>query len=53
MTVIASTGGGYVAAAYVVFIALILLYVVIMAFRTARLERDVKDVAEALERRRP
>jgi hypothetical protein len=52
VTVIASTGGGYVAAAYVVFVALILLYVVIMAFRTARLERDVDELADALERRR-
>ncbi len=53
MTVIASTGGGYVAAAYVVFVALILLYVVIMAFRTARIEREVQQLSEAAERRRP
>jgi hypothetical protein len=52
MTVIAATGGGYVAAAYVVFIALILLYVVIMSFRTARIERDVREIEETLQRRR-
>jgi hypothetical protein len=43
--------GKYVAAAYLVFLALILIYVAIMAGRLARIERDVGDVLDSLERR--
>jgi hypothetical protein len=35
---------GYVAAAYLVFFALILAYVAIMAFRLARIEREVVEL---------
>ena len=44
--------GKYVAAAYVVFLALILVYVAIMASRLARIERDLGEINELLEERR-
>ena len=36
--------GKYVAAAYLVFLALLLVYVAIMAGRLSRLERDLTDL---------
>jgi hypothetical protein len=41
--------GKYVAAAYLVFLALILIYVAIMASKLARIEREVVDLAELVE----
>ena len=38
--------GKYVAAAYVVFVALILIYVAIMAVRRTRIEREVAELDE-------
>jgi hypothetical protein len=43
--------GKYVAAAYLVFLALILIYVAIMASRLARIDRDLGEVLDAVERR--
>jgi hypothetical protein len=43
--------GKYVAAAYLVFLVLVLVYVAIMAGRLARIERDLGEVLEALEQR--
>ena len=43
--------GKYVAAAYLVFLALILIYVAIMAVRLANVQRDVAELADALEHR--
>ena len=43
--------GKYVAAAYLVFLALVLIYVAIMAGRLARVEKDLGEVLEALDRR--
>ena len=43
--------GKYVAAAYLVFLALILIYVAIMAGRLARISRDLDEVTELLEQR--
>jgi hypothetical protein len=37
---------GYVAAAYLVFLALILIYVAIMAYKLARIGRDVAELHE-------
>jgi|tagenome__1003787_1003787.scaffolds.fasta_scaffold20280414_2 hypothetical protein len=45
MLVLASSGGKYVAAAYVVFLALILLYVAIMATKLSRIERDLDELS--------
>ena len=39
-------GGGYVAAAYIVFVALILLYVAIMAGKLSRIERELGELTE-------
>ena len=43
--------GPYVAAAYLVFLALILVYVAIMAGRLARMERDVADLERIVRQR--
>ncbi len=44
--------GPYVAAAYLVFLALVLVYVAIMASKLSRIEREVVALAEVVERRR-
>ena len=41
--------GKYVAAAYLVFLALVLVYVAIMAIRLSTLQREVAELAEAIE----
>jgi hypothetical protein len=43
--------GKYVAAAYLVFLALILIYVAIMAGRLSRIERDLSEINDLLEER--
>jgi hypothetical protein len=43
--------GKYVAAAYLVFLALVLVYVAIMALRLSRIERDVRELTELAEQR--
>jgi CcmD family protein len=42
----------YVAAAYLVVFAFVLLYLVIMALKLTRLEREVGELAELARRRR-
>ena len=44
-------GDGYVAAAYLVFLALVLVYVAIMAVRLGRIERELAELNEILDRR--
>jgi hypothetical protein len=44
------TAGKYVAAAYVVLFALVLVYVGIMAVRMSRIERDLGDLLAEAER---
>jgi CcmD family protein len=41
---------GYVAAAYLVFFALVLIYVVIMASKLARFERELSELDELAAR---
>jgi hypothetical protein len=41
--------GKYVAAAYLVFVALLLIYVAIMSGRLSRVERELHDLNEELE----
>ena len=43
--------GKYVAAAYLVFLALILIYVAIMAGRLARITRDLDELNDLLDER--
>jgi hypothetical protein len=43
--------GPYVAAAYLVFLALILIYVGIMATKLGRIEREISEITEIVERR--
>lgn len=42
---------GYVAAAYLVFLALLLIYVAIMAAKLARLESELTQLDELADRR--
>jgi hypothetical protein len=42
--------GKYVAGAYVVMFALVLIYVAIMAVRLSRIERDLRELLEQAER---
>jgi len=44
------TAGPYVAAAYIVFLALILVYVAIMAGKLSRVEREVDELTELAQR---
>jgi TRAP-type C4-dicarboxylate transport system permease small subunit len=46
------SAGKYVAAAYIVFVALILIYVAIMARRLTRTERDLEQLRDEVETRR-
>jgi len=41
--------GVYVAAAYLVFLALILMYVGIMASKLGRIEQEIRELAQARE----
>jgi hypothetical protein len=55
MTAIATTlpahsNDGYVAAAYIVFFAIVLIYVAIMAIRLSRIERELGELLELSER---
>ena len=43
--------GPYVAAAYLVFLALILIYVAIMATKLVRIEREISELSEIVDRR--
>jgi len=42
---------GYVVAAYLVFFALVLIYVVIMATKLSRFERELAEIEELADRR--
>jgi hypothetical protein len=44
---------GYVAAAYLVFLALVLVYVAIMAVRVARLESQLAELSDLADERPP
>ncbi len=46
------TAGKYVAAAYIVFLALVLVYVAIMATRLSRTERDLAELQRDVALRR-
>jgi hypothetical protein len=45
--------GKYVAGAYVVFLALIVIYVAIMATKLGRIERELSELNELADRREP
>ncbi len=45
------SAGKYVAGAYIVFVALILIYVAIMARRLRRTERDLSELKREIEAR--
>ena len=45
--------GKYVAAAYVVFFTLLVIYLSIMASKVARIERELTDLADLADKREP
>jgi hypothetical protein len=45
-TIPGSSNNGYVAAAYIVFFAIVLIYVAIMALRLTRVERSLRELNE-------
>jgi TRAP-type C4-dicarboxylate transport system permease small subunit len=47
-----SSGDGYVAAAYIVFFVLLLIYVAIMALRLTRNQKDIDRLSEEVEAHR-
>jgi type II secretory pathway component PulK len=47
---LAIENGGYVGAAYVVFLLLLLIYVAIMAGKLQRIQREVNSLAELADR---
>jgi hypothetical protein len=47
--VLAIENGGYVGAAYVVFLLLLLIYVAIMAAKLSRIQRELSSLAELAE----
>ncbi len=44
-----SSNNGYVAAAYIVFFVIVLIYVAIMALRLSRVERGLRELNERAE----
>jgi hypothetical protein len=44
-------GGDYVAAAYVVFVALIVVYIAIIASKLSRMEKELQTLNELLDKR--
>jgi len=46
-----TTAEKYVAAAYGVFLGVLLLYIVIYSFKMSRLEREVRELADLAESR--
>jgi type II secretory pathway component PulM len=49
-TLIAASGDKYVYAAYGVFLAIVLLYVAIMASKLARIERELTDLTDGTDK---
>ncbi len=47
------TAGKYVAAAYIVVFAIVLIYVAVMAIRLSHIERDLGELLELSERDEP
>jgi hypothetical protein len=50
MIPLAIENGGYVGAAYAVFIALLLIYVAVMAAKLQRIQRELNTLAELADR---
>lgn len=47
-----TTSETYVTAAYLVVLAVVLLYVILYSFKLSRLEREVAELTELAQRRR-
>ena len=51
LQIAASSGDGYVAAAYLVFLFLVLSYLAIMAVKLGRIERQVVELSDIVDGR--
>ena len=51
MPAIAASGEGYVAAAYLAFLFLVLSYLAIMAVKLSKIEREVVEISALVEAR--
>jgi hypothetical protein len=51
MTLVFASGGGYVAGAYLVFVAIVLLYLVIISSKMSRIERELHTLNDLAEKR--
>jgi hypothetical protein len=51
MTLVIASGGGYVAGAYLVFVAIVLLYLVIISSKMARIERELQTLNDLADKR--
>jgi CcmD family protein len=51
MPLLIAEGGDYVAAAYVVFLMLIVVYIAIIASKLSRMEKELETLNELLEKR--
>jgi hypothetical protein len=49
--ILAVAGGGYVAAAGIVFLAILVIYLVIMASKIQRIEREVTTLSDLADQR--
>jgi hypothetical protein len=45
--------GAYVAAAYIVFVALVVIYVAIIGAKVARIERELHTLGDLMDKRSP
>ena len=51
MTIPIAEGGDYVAAAYVVFVALVVVYIAIIASKLSRMEKELETLNELMDKR--
>ncbi len=51
MTLPIAEGGDYVAAAYVVFLALVVVYIAIIASKLSRMEKELETLNELMDKR--
>jgi hypothetical protein len=49
---LAASGGDYLAAAYLVFLCLVVLYVVIIATKISRIERELETLGDLADKGR-
>jgi hypothetical protein len=51
MQLLIAAGGDYVAAAYLVFLALVVVYIAIIASKLGRMEKELETLNELMDKR--